>query len=434
MKTGFAGALALGVLVFAGVGLGAASFSDKAGDDNAAPDVTSVSVSESPAGVITVAVAVANFQTLPSNSWFNVWFDLDNDDSTGDPAGDDALVRYLSDGTVEHHVWSGSRMEARSTSGMAGRFEAGALTLTFPKSALGAVISFGLLVVSSRAQVLGGQRLIASDFAPNRGRSLWTSPVQSVFPDPENDHNAAPDITAVDVIDTQDGWIRFAISTPNRATLPGTSVVVVSIDRDSRPSTGDGGAEVAITNIGGEVQLERWNAASRSWVDDTPPTRVRARSAAGVVTIDVHRSELDNVSTFGFKLVSADLNPATGGYLAIDFAPDSGAFWRYTLENAPALRLIAGQATGSPVRPRAGRPFTISLAVRRSDTKRAITSGTVACNITAGGKPVSAAGRVRSGKGQCKLVIPRNASEIGGSMTVRSGGKAVAVRISFTVR
>jgi len=43
--------------------------------------------------------------------------------------------------------------------------------------------------------------------------------------------------TGMRVSDTKDGWISFAISTPNYATLPGDTVVLLQIDRDGRPST-----------------------------------------------------------------------------------------------------------------------------------------------------------------------------------------------------
>ena len=93
------GALALG-----SVALAAASFSDRAGDNNAAPDVTSVTVSESAAGIATIVVAVSNYSALPPNSWFNLWFDLDNNPNTGDD-GDEALVRYFDDGGIRFHRW-----------------------------------------------------------------------------------------------------------------------------------------------------------------------------------------------------------------------------------------------------------------------------------------------------------------------------------------
>lgn len=433
MKRGLAGTLALCALAFAGAGLGATSYSDAAGDDNAAPDVTNLTASESPDGTLTLTVAVGNYQVLPANSWFNIWFDLDSNQDTGD-AGDEALVRYLSSGVIDFYLWDGSELVQGSAAAMSGRFEAGVLTLTVPKSALGTMSSFGILVVSARRQELGEDEFIASDYAPDRGRSAYAGPGQAAFPDPVSDHDAAPDITAVRVSDAKDGWISFAISTPNYVTLPGESVLVLSIDSDSRESTGDDGAEALITSVGGEPVLERWDAATERWVVDIAPTRVRTRNAGNVVTLDVHRSELGDVSRFGFAVIAADINTSADSVLAVDFAPDDLAFFRYTLVNKPALRLLAGKAFGTPAQPRAGKPFTISLPVRRSDTNRVITSGAVSCNVTADGKKVPAVGKVRSGRGQCTFVVPKTANVVRGSMTVRFGGTSVTARFSFRVR
>lgn len=433
MKMGVASVLGCAVFVFAGLALGAASFQDAAGDDNAAPDVTGVTVSEGADGTISLALAVGNFQTLPVNSWFNLWFDIDSNQSTGD-AGDEVLVRFVEGGELEFWVWDGSELAERPATGMTGQFAAGVLTVTAPKSALGNDSSFGVLAVSSRAQALGDTEFIASDFAPDRGRSVFVGPTQAAFPDPGNDEDAAPDITAVRVTDSKDGWISFAVSTPNYATLPAESVMALVVDRDDRASTGAGGAEIAITYGLGEVTLERWNASAREWARDVAPTRVRARSSGTALTIEVHRSELDDSPRFGFSVSAADINIVAEAVVGVDFAPDDGGYFHYALANRPALRLIATKVFGTPAQPRAGKPFTVSLPVSRSDTKRAITSGRVTCNVTANGAKVRAQGRVSKGRAQCSLVVPAKASTLRGSLTVRSGGKAVTARFSFRVR
>jgi hypothetical protein len=433
MKRGVAGALALCALVFASVALGAASFSDVAGDDNAAPDLTGVTVSETPDGVLTMTVAVANYETLPANSWFNIWFDLDSNQSTGD-AGDEALIRYVSDGTVEFYLWDGFTLVERPAAGMSGRYEAGVLTVTTPKSALGTMASFGILAVSSRGQAVGSDELIASDYAPDSGRSAYVSPIQTAFPDPALDQDAAPDITTVRVSDAKDGWISFAISTPNYATLPGESVLALSIDTDNDAASGDEGAEILITSVGGESVLERWDAAAGSWREDTAPTRVRSRNVQNLVTVDIHRSELGNVRRFGFEVVAAAIDTDEGIVLAVDFAPDNLGFFKYALVNGPALRLLTGKTVGRPLQPHAGKRFTVSTPVRRSDTNRPIASGNVSCKVTADGANVRTAGRIRSGRAECTFVVPQGARAVRGSMTVRSGGTAVRANFSFKVR
>lgn len=433
MRKTLAGASALGVFLIASLAFGAASFADSPGDDNAAPDVTSVSVSEAPDGMLTLVVRVGNYQSFPADSWFNFWFDLDSNPGTGDE-GDEALVRYLSDGGIDFFLWDGAELAERPSTGMTGQFGGGVLTLTAPESSFGGLSSFGILTVSARAQSFAETEFIATDFAPDRGRSAYTGLAPSSFADSSADQDAAPDITSVRVSDAKDGWISFAISTPNYATLPGEAVLLLSLDLDNKAGTGDNGAEGLITAIGGEVQLERWDAQAEAWVGDRLPTRLRVRNAGNVVTVDLHRSELVDAARFGFSVTSADLDLGSEAILGADFAPEDGTFWRYTLANKAAFRLLAARPLGEPARPRAGRPFTISLPVSRSDTKRGITSGTVICNVTADGTKVRATGRVRAGKGQCSLVVPTRASTIRGSLTVRSSGSSVTASFSFKTR
>lgn len=432
-----AGALGVATgLLFAAFALAAGTYTDAAGDDNAAPDVRSVSVSESPSGTLTVTVAVANYQTLPPNSWFNVWFDLDSNRGTGD-AGDEAVIRYLAAGEIELYRWDGSELVERPTADVAGSFAAGALTLSVPRIALDATSGFGILAVGARVQLLGGDELIASDYAPDVGRSAYVGPAQATFSDATGDHDAAPDITSVRVADAKNGWVSFAIATPNYPSLPPGSVLVLAIDADNRHSTGDDGADVLVRSIGGEAaSLERWQPASKSWVGDAAPARVRTRSGNGVQSIEVHRSELGTAARLGFAVLSADINTSAGTISAIDSAPDDLAFYAYTYANKAELRLTITRLFGAPAQPRAGKPFTVNLAVRRSDTGRGITSGSVTCRVLVEGKKVAVTGRVTRGGGRCAFVVPASAKgkAVRGSITVRSGGKSVAADFAYVVR
>ncbi len=435
MRALVAAAAACVALLAAGIafGAGAASFSDVVGDDNAAPDITAVSVSEA-GEILTLRVTVRNYQVLPTGTWFNIWFDLDRNAQTGDIAGDESMVRFFDTGDLEHYVWNGTDWIEAAPTGVTSAYSAGVLTMTLPKSLLGSS-NFGVLAVGARGQQLSGELFVAADLAPNSGRSPFTSPTPGDFPDPVNDNSAAPDIAQVRVTDAKNGWIRFAITTPNRATLPAQSVLILSIDRDAKPNTGASGSEVSITDVGGELTLQRFNARTRRWSNDPSPTRLKQRSGGNVITLEVHRSELDNAPRFGFKLTSADLDTATGEAVAIDFAPNSGRFWRYALANPVAVRLLAAKPSGVPARPRAGRPFLVRQAVKRSDTSAAITSGTVTCTATLGGKRLVAKGSLVRGVGRCSMRIPAGMSgkRLRGSLTVRSTGSSLTSKFTYVV-
>jgi hypothetical protein len=429
-----AGVLAAAAFLLAGAALSAGPYTDSAGDDNAAPDITSVSVSEVSPGAVTVTVTTSNELALPRNAWFNLWFDLDDDRETG-LVGSDALVRYLPNEAPELYIWNGSTLVRQPATDVTGVYENGALTMSIPDAALGRNGSFGIGVVSARRQLVGAAAFTASDFAPSLGHFTWSGSAQEAFADPENDHEVAPDITAVQVTESKDEWLRFAISTPNYETLRDQTLVVLSIDTDNRAATGEYGAEVTISSSDGEVQLFRWDS-SREWVKDDPATRVRSRNAAGVVTFEVHRSELGNPKRVGFRVTSASIDSSTGRAVAFDQAPNSSPFWRYALTNIPAVRLVAGKAFGTTASARAGEPFAVSLPVRRSDTGRRIASGSVVCRVRVGGRKVRAMTSVVAGSGRCSFVVPASAAgkTVRGSITVLVNGKSVTAHFSYAVR
>ena len=308
------------MLLLAASASGARGFSDPHGDANTAPDLTSLEVSEATVGVLTITASVGNFQALPPNSWVNLWFDVDSNAGTGDDAGDEAPVRFLVTGEIELFTWDGTQYAPAPTVGVTGSFAAGALTMTVPRASIGAPASFGLLAVSSRGQPAGDEELVASDFLPNAGRSTFTGPGPASFPDAAGDQDAAHDIGAVRVSDARNGWITFSITTPNYAVLPEQSAIIVSIDADANPRTGDSGTELELVLVAGEMSLERWNG--RRFVPDELPSRARHQNARNVVSIELHVSELGHSSRFRFTLLSADLNAAIQGVVAIDVAPD----------------------------------------------------------------------------------------------------------------
>jgi hypothetical protein len=445
MRVSVAAVAACGAFALTGLALGAASFSDTADDNNMAPDITSVQVSAAADGLVTVVLGVRNFQTLPEESWFNLWFDLDSNQSTGD-GGDEKLVRYLSTGEVALYEWDGLLMVERPAPGVTGRFEAGVLTVTIPSADLGGDSSFGVLAVSSRSQEFllplapgGRAEFIASDFAPDRGRSAYSGPAQATFPDPGNDEDAAPDLTDLRVTDAKNGWIRFAVSTPNYAMLPDEAVLQLLIDSDDRVGNrdADADAELQISFVDGEAVLERWDRDANDWAPDEAPTRVRARNSGNVATIEIHRSELGNAPRMGFSLTSAAVDVEGQAVLAVDIAPAAvGDFFRYTFANKLALNLVATRLSATPSRPRAGKPFVVNLAVRRSDTNRAIASGNASCKSTLDGKPLRGKGSVARGAGHCSFAIPSSAagSRLRGTITVRVDGKSVTAGFAYVVR
>jgi hypothetical protein len=309
----------------------------------------------------------------------------------------------------------------------------GVLTFEVDRAVLGATASFGILAVASREQLVDGEANVAADFAPDSGRSAYVGPGPTAFPDPGGDQPSAPDVRSVRVADRRDGTISFAISTPNVSLLTPEMLVLLLVDADGKTSTGLAGADVLVVYQAGDVELGRWSPAQQEFLADEPPFRLQASNAGGVLTLLVHRSELGNPARFRFAVGAGHLSE--GAFDAFDVAPET-LFWQYAMVNKPALRLLAGRAAGSSARPVAGRPFTVTVPVTRSDSGRRISSGSATCAVKVEGLKVPASGRVSSAGARCSFRVPPSASgkRLTGSIVVRSAGKTVTARFAYSVR
>ncbi len=425
--------VAIVILATVGSAFAARGFSERADDLNAAPDITGVDVSEATPGTLTVRLTVANFQTLPPDSWVNLWFDTDSNQQTG-ADGDEALVRHVPGGQPKVFRWNGATLLEADGEGITSSSAEGALTVTIPRATIGATAPFGLLVVTSRGQPVADEVLIASDFLPNAGRLAFAGTETVSTTDPAGDHDAAPDLAAVRVSDAASGWITFDMTTPNYAVLPESSVIVLTIDADASSRTGDSGADIQLTLAGGEVAMDRW--AGRGWQPAQLPTRARSRNAANRVSIDLHRSELGASSRLRFSLLSADVNTAIPAVVAVDIAPDGFSYWPYTLVHKAAVTLTARAVTAVPRAPISGRRFAVAMGVTRSDTRRPITAGAVSCTARAGGRRVTAEGGVDGGVARCVLTVPAGSKgrRLRGTIAVRTAGARVTRAFSYVIR
>ena len=221
--------------------------------------------------------------------------------------------------------------------------------------------------------------------------------------------------------DSKDGTIRFTVGMRGDATIPPGGQVELLLDRDLLgESSAIERADLQLAYGRRGLQVWRWNAVAEEWVRDRSPQARARRVGKSVLVFEVHRSELDDVARFGFNVVSSVLDE-DDDFAAWDIAPNSSA-WRYKLTHRPPLRLIADAVKGAPERPLPGRPFTVSVPVRRSDTSRGLTSGKVECKVALGGRTQKVSGEITKGTASCTVRVPRNAVVVRGSMTIRASG------------
>lgn len=430
MRSAIAALVGTGVLVFTGAAASATSYADAEGDANTPADIVSVGAADAPSGAIVVTVDVANYRTLPPNSSFSVWFDVDGSPGTGNGEGREARVRYESTGALGLQLWSGTRLIDQPPTGISGGFADGRFTLSVPRTTVGVPAAYGVYVVSERGQPAGMGEFVASDAAPDSGN--YRGPSAGRFTDPAGDHHSAPDIAAIRVTDSEDGWINFAISMPNSLVLPRTPVIGLSIDADDDLATGDSGADVGITSRGTDVVVDRWRERSRSWVPDVDDPKVRTEVTGATVTVGVHRSELGAGGRLGFAVLAAGL-AASAGFTGVDVTPDGTRFFRYSLQNSAEVTLVAGKARVTPTRPARGARLTVSTTVSRSDGV-ATRSGSVRCLVRADGKRVVSIEHYADGRASCTFTVPKKAKRVSGSMTIKADGLASTVPFSYRVR
>ena len=248
-------AVLVGVLATAAGAAPSAAYADPAGDGNEAPDLRSVTVDDATPGVVNIRVTVSNFQELPADSRITLQFDLDRNATTG-LAGDELVIRYWDDETLEVVRWNGIAMYPSSSEGVRVSFSSGELELDADRAALGGSTAFSLLVLSARTQQVGIGRVTSTDFAPGSGRIAYASPDESSLTDPQGDHDAAPDITSVSMSDTAAGIIQVRVATPNYPALPPDKIIGVDFDLEGRPSPADD-VFVAYLSGPGIVQVDR---------------------------------------------------------------------------------------------------------------------------------------------------------------------------------
>jgi hypothetical protein len=435
-------AILAGLLVAAASALPQASYSDPAGDANEVPDITSVIVDDTTPGAVNIRVAVSNFQELPSDSRIILQFDLDRNASSG-VAGDELVVRYWDDETLEVLRWDGIRLAPSSAGSLSASFASGVLDFSAERAALGDSTAFALLVVSARTQQLEIGRVTSTDFAPANGRSIYATPGQSSFPDPTADHDAAPDITSITVSDTPEGMIEARVTTPNYPTLPPDKIIGIDFDLEGRPASAD---DVFLAYLSGSdiVQVDR--EENGILAPSELPNTASGTYENGVLTLSMPRSELDGAARVGIGVVSFDLvgdgesegPDFEGDVEALDSAPDDlrGTLFPYRLANRPPVQLRTVEALRSPTRARAGSRFTYTLVVRRLDTYQVLRAGSVTCSVFVSGARVPTTGRFVKGKAQCSLLVPTRVTSttLRGTVTIRAAGAAVRSTFRSVVR
>jgi hypothetical protein len=244
---------ALALALTAGAARADASFSDPAGDQvgsQAAPDVTTVDVANTPAGVVTIRATVANYQELPPGTALVALLDTDKNVSTGDDGFEAAFTHGVTlDGSqvtvFERYSQFANALLEAPVQDMSSSFSAGTWTWSVARSELFQTAGFGLAIVAIAVKADGS--LESADLAPDTG-PLWEYDLVGVPPPPARSLNAstpsgrpakpiAGKPFAVSSLVTQDDLVSPATSVKVTCAVKIGSARVPAVGRFRAPTT-----------------------------------------------------------------------------------------------------------------------------------------------------------------------------------------------------
>jgi hypothetical protein len=303
------------------------------------------------------------------------------------------------------------------------------------------LVPLGLVLVAATAVALpaAATGAPASATAPARAAANTATYQDSIGENP-----AAPDITTIVVSNNDAASISLRINIPNRPTLTPDMFVILWVDSDNNPATGDPdslGAEYLVLLFRGDIALLRWNGSD--YAEGAPATSLVFAYTGGAVTFTINASELGNTRRFGFaaRVISGIVVDETTGDLDLtnavqDDAPSGAGFFNYQLQITPPT-LVVRRVTTTPRLPRAGGTFTMRLVAARSDTGAVVQNGRITCIGRLGNVRLRAqVQRVQGGAATCTWNVPPNArgKTFRGSVTVSFEGLKAAQSYTGKVR
>jgi hypothetical protein len=238
------------------------------------------------------------------------------------------------------------------------------------------------------------------------------------FPDSIGEDANAPDITSVNVSNDDAGLITFQVLISNRPAFTDDMFLLIFMDTDQNTSTGDPdslGADYVIQMVPGAADLFQWQSSANDYVRAPSQVSLTFSYAATGATLRISAADLGKTKGLKFAVLAASGVAVTStGDLDFtnvhrDLAPDPGhGFNTYQVLTKIVLSVTA--FTTAPKPAKAGRAFSVSMAVTENDTQGPIASGTVLCAASLAGKRIVASSHVvANGIATCVFRLPRTA-------------------------
>jgi len=245
----------------------------------------------------------------------------------------------------------------------------------------------GLLVAIAVAVVVLPTAASGAFSAPAAAERVAAN--STTYQDSSGENPAAPDITTLTTSNTDAGVIQFRAVIANRAQLTQDMLLLLFVDSDANPQTGDPaelGADYVIEIFGGEASLFRWDGTNFTRRAGDPPATSLIFGYQNGVTVTISAAELGNTKRLRFSFLAVSgvtVDPTTGDTdftnAVADIAPAAGAgLYLYEVKLTPAS-LVVRSLRPTPKNPTAGRSFMLRLVAARSDTGAVVQNGRVTC-------------------------------------------------------
>jgi len=265
----------------------------------------------------------------------------------------------------------------------------------------------------------------------------------ATFTDPTGDATGgAPDITGVTVTSDAAGTITFAVTASSFSDLTDAEVYV---DTDRSSATGSqsgcefmlGGAALGQGVTG--VMVMKWDGSQ--WAKADVPASLAYKVTTTAVTFSISKTDLGVGTGFSFWVGTAKYDQDFN-VVGEDDAPAIG-LWGFDLNAAPTktstvqatYKAVIGPAVAVPARAVAGKRFTVTFAVSRSDNGQPLTGVKMSCTPTINGKLVAHTDSLSNGTARLSLVVPKNAKgkTLSVKLAVTAGGSTVTKSASFRI-
>ena len=184
--------------------------------------------------------------------------------------------------------------------------------------------------------------------------------------------------------------------------------------------------------------VEQWTGTD--WKEAPSSSAMNFSRSGDTLTWTLGKADLGGVTGFAFFVAGIKWD-ANGDVAAMDLAPDGGR-WTYDLTPAAtvtppvAIRPVIAAPTTTPAAATAGKRFTVSFSVTRSDDGTPLTTGKMICDPSVSGTVIPHAERFANGVARLAFTIPKTAKGklLKVKVTIKAGTQASTRIATFKVR